>query len=136
MASLWTELKRRNVIRVSVLYAVAGWVLLQIADILFGLLDVPGWGLRLVLGLLLLGLPLVVIFSWVFEMTPEGIKRESEIDRSQSVTPSTGRKIDRLIIFGLITVVIVLLGERFLFMSEPDDQAQLAEQSPLTDHCV
>ena len=130
MASLWTELKRRNVIRVSVLYAVAGWVLLQIADILFGLLDVPGWGLRLVLGLLLLGLPLVVIFSWVFEMTPEGIKRESEIDRSQSVTPSTGRKIDRLIIFGLITVVIVLLGERFLFMSEPDDQAQLAEQSP------
>jgi TolB-like protein/Tfp pilus assembly protein PilF len=130
MASLWTELKRRNVIRMTVLYSVAGWVLLQIADILFGLLDVPGWGLRLVLGLLLLGLPLVVIFSWVFEMTPEGIKRESDVDRSQSVTTNTGRKIDRLIIFGLVAIVAVLLADRFLLMSEPEEQAQVAEQSP------
>jgi TolB-like protein/Tfp pilus assembly protein PilF len=132
MASLWAELKRRNVIRVSVLYAVAGWVLLQVADILFGLLDVPGWGLRLVLGLLLLGLPLVVIFSWVFEMTPEGLKRESEIDRSHSVTSDTGRKIDRLIIFGLVTIVVVLLADRVLFMSGSEDQARVAEQAPTT----
>jgi adenylate cyclase len=130
MSSLWAELKRRNVIRVSVLYAVAGWVLLQIADILFGLLDVPGWGLRLVLGLLLLGLPLVVIFSWVFEMTPEGLKREREVDRSVSLTSETGRKIDRLIIVGLVTVVIVLLADRVLFMSGSEEQEQLAEQSP------
>ena len=130
MASLWAELKRRNVIRVSLLYAVTGWVLLQIADILFGLLDVPGWGLRLVLGLLLLGFPLVVIFSWVFEMTPEGLKREKEIDRTQSVTSNTGRKIDRLIIFGLVAIVAVLLADRVLFMTDSDDDTQLAEQSP------
>ena len=74
MASLWVELKRRNVIRVGALYAVAGWLLLQVADILFGLLDVPGWGLRLVLGLLMLGFPLVLIFSWVYEMTPDAIE--------------------------------------------------------------
>mgnify|MGYP001556776474 FL=1 len=133
MASLWTELKRRNVIRMTVLYSVAGWVLLQIADILFGLLDVPGWGLRLVLGLLLLGLPLVVIFSWIFEMTPEGIKRESEVDRSQSVTTNTGRKIDRLIIFGLVVIVAVLLADRLLLMPEPGEQAQVAEQSPAAE---
>ena len=133
MASLWGELKRRNVIRMTVLYSVAGWVLLQIADILFGLLDVPGWGLRLVLGLLLLGLPLVVIFSWIFEMTPEGIKRESEVDRSQSVTTNTGRKIDRLIIFGLVVIVAVLLADRFLLMPEPGEQAQVAEQSPAAE---
>jgi TolB-like protein/Flp pilus assembly protein TadD len=131
MASLWTELKRRNVIRVSVLYAVTGWVLLQVADILFGLLDVPGWGLRLVLGLLVLGLPLVVIFSWVFEMTPEGIKRESEIKRSQSLTSETGRKIDRLIIFGLVAVVVVLLADRFLLMSEPGGATRMEGQSPV-----
>ena len=117
MASLWVELKRRNVIRVGILYAVAGWVLLQVADILFGLLDVPGWGLRLVFGLLLLGFPLVLIFSWVFEMTPEGLKRESQVDRSRSVTLQTGRKIDRMIIFGLAAVVLVLLADRFWFLT-------------------
>jgi adenylate cyclase len=117
MSSLWLELKRRNVIRVGALYALAGWLLLQVADILFGLLDVPGWGLRLVLGLLLLGFPLVLIFSWVYEMTSEGLKRESQIDRSNSVAPVTGRKIDRLIIAGLIVVVAVLIADRLLLVS-------------------
>jgi TolB-like protein/Tfp pilus assembly protein PilF len=129
MSSVWRELKRRNVIRVTLLYAVTGWLLLQVADILFGLLDVPGWSMRLVLGLLLLGLPLVAIFSWVFEMTPEGLKRESQVDRSRSVTPQTGRKIDRLIIAGLITVVIVLLADRMVFMPGSGDQAQPGEQA-------
>jgi TolB-like protein len=129
MSSVWRELQRRNVIRVTLLYAVAGWLLLQVADILFGLLDVPDWGMRLVLGLLLLGLPLVVIFSWVFEMTPEGLKRESQVDRSLSVTPQTGRKIDRLIIAGLVTVVIALLADRMLFMSGSGDHAQPGEQA-------
>lgn len=124
MSSLWLELKRRNVIRMGVLYAVAGWLLLQVADILFGLLDVPGWGLRLVLGLLLLGFPLMLIFSWVYEMTPEGLKRENEVDRTQSITPNTGRKIDRLIIGGLIFVVIVLIGDRMLMMAPPQKTLQ------------
>jgi TolB-like protein/Tfp pilus assembly protein PilF len=114
MSSLWLELKRRNVIRIGALYAVAGWFLLQVADVLFGLLDVPGWGLRLVLGLLLLGFPLALIFSWVYEMTSDGLKRESEIDRGESITPITGRKIDRLIIAGLVVIVAVLLADRIL----------------------
>lgn len=120
MSGLWYELKRRNVIRISALYAVAGWLLLQVADILFGLLDVPGWGLRLVLGLLLLGFPLVVIFSWIYEMTPGGLKRESEINRDHSVTPATGRKIDRLIITGLVIVVAILIIDRVLLVSPPE----------------
>jgi TolB-like protein len=127
MSSIWQELKRRNVIRVGVLYAVVGWVLLQVGDILFGLLDVPGWGLRLVLGLLLLGFPLVLIFSWVYEMTPEGLKRESEIDRARSVAPETGRKIDRLIIIGLAIVVTVLLADRFLFTTASQETQQFTE---------
>lgn len=126
MTSLWLELKRRNVIRVGALYAVAGWLLLQVADILFGLLDVPGWGLRLVLGLLLLGFPLVLIFSWIYEMTPEGLKRENQIDRTQSVTSTTGRKIDRLIIIGLITVIAVLIADRVLLVPPRQDVAQPA----------
>ena len=128
MNSFWSELKRRNVIRVAVLYAVAGWVLLQVADILFGVLDVPEWGLRLVFGLLLLGFPLVLIFSWVYEMTPEGLKRESDVERSRSVAPYTGRKIDRLIIIGLGVVVIMLLAERFMFIPASQDVSQMADE--------
>jgi TolB-like protein/Tfp pilus assembly protein PilF len=129
MPSIWFELKRRNVIRVGALYALAGWLLLQVADILFALLDVPAWGLRLVLGLLLLGFPLVLIFSWVYEMTPEGLKRERKIDRSHSIAPNTGRKIDRLIIASLIVVVAVLIADRVLFMSPSEELLTPAEST-------
>ena len=63
--SFVSELKRRNVIRVAVLYGVASWVLLQVGDLLFGALGIPAWGIRLLLGMLLLGLPLALIFAWV-----------------------------------------------------------------------
>jgi adenylate cyclase len=129
MPSIWFELKRRNVIRVGALYALAGWLLLQVADILFALLDVPAWGLRLVLGLFLLGFPLVVIFSWVYEMTPEGLKRERKVDRTHSITPNTGRKIDRLIIASLIVVVGVLIADRVLFMPPSQEDLQPVDTS-------
>ena len=70
--SLFAELKRRNVIRVGVLYVVAAWLILQVADVLFGVLGLPDWSLRLVFAMLALGLPLVLIFSWIYELTPEG----------------------------------------------------------------
>ena len=88
--SFFAELKRRNVIRMAVLYIVAGWVVLQIADVLFDPLGLPAWTFRMVLGLLLLGFPLALIFAWVFEMTPEGLKRERDIDRSCWSWPSPG----------------------------------------------
>jgi hypothetical protein len=91
--SILSELRRRNVFRVAALYLVAGWVLLQVAELLFGALDVPDWSLRLLLGLLLLGLPLALIFAWVYELTPEGLKREHEVERHSSITRDTGRKI-------------------------------------------
>ena len=85
--SLISELKRRNVIRVALLYLVAGWVILQVADLLFECArSCPSGASRLVLGLLLLGFPLALIFSWVYELTPEGLKREHEVERNQSVT--------------------------------------------------
>ena len=83
----------------------AGWLLLQVADVLFGLLEVPGWGLRLVLGILILGFPVALIFSWLYEMTPEGLKREADVDRTESITGTTGRKIDRLVTAGLAIVI-------------------------------
>ena len=89
--SLFAELKRRNVFKVAFLYTVAAWLTLQVADLLFEALELPASWLRLVLALLILGFPFAVIFSWVFEMTPEGLKREKDIDRSRSITADTVR---------------------------------------------
>ncbi|HEX9773774.1 MAG TPA: tetratricopeptide repeat protein [Steroidobacteraceae bacterium] len=106
--SILSELRRRNVFRVAAVYAIAGWVLLQVAELLFGALGVPGWSLRLVLGLLLLGLPLALIFSWVYELTPEGLKREHEVERNESITRQTARKINLLI--AVLLAVAIGLG--------------------------
>jgi TolB-like protein len=89
-------------------------VLLQAADFAFDLINAPNWVIQALFLLVALGLPGVVVFAWVFEMTPDGIKREKKIDRSQSVTPQTGRKLDRVIIVFLTLAVAVLLVERFV----------------------
>lgn len=84
--SLYTELQRRNVVRVGIAYAVIGWILAQIAEFAFKNFGVPEWVLKTVVVLLLLGLPLALFFAWAFEMTPDGVKREEGVDRSQSIT--------------------------------------------------
>ena len=112
--SFLSELKRRNVIRVAVLYGVASWVLLQVGDLLFGVLGVPAWGVRLLLGLLLLGFPLALIFAWVYELTPEGLKRENEVDRAASVTAHTARRLDLLVIALLVVAIGLVAADRFL----------------------
>jgi len=99
------ELKRRNVVRVGVAYAVIGWVLAQIAEFAFENFGAPDWVLKSFIVLLLLGLPLVLFFAWAFEVTPEGIKREKDVDRSASITAQTGRKLDFLII-GVLAVTL------------------------------
>ena len=110
--SLFEELKRRNVFRVAILYVVTGWLVLQMGDVLFELLGVPDWTLKFVFGLLILGLPFVLFFSWAYELTPEGLKKESEVDRTQSITPQTGKRLDRLALAVMSMVIIVLLIDR------------------------
>jgi TolB-like protein len=111
--SFINELKRRNVFRVGIAYVLISWVLLQGADFAFDLIDAPNWVIQTLFLLAALGLPGVLIFAWVFEMTPEGLKREKEIDRSRSVTPQTGQKLGRVIITFLLLAVAILLVERF-----------------------
>jgi TolB-like protein/Tfp pilus assembly protein PilF len=112
--NIFQELKRRNVIRVGLAYTLASWLLLQIVDFVLEVIAAPDWILQVFVLAAGVGLPIVLIFSWVFEMTPEGIKRESDIDRGQSITPQTGRKLDRVIIVTLALAVILLLTDRFL----------------------
>jgi hypothetical protein len=93
--SFFEELKRRNVIRVGVAYTVAAWLVLQISDLVLQNIAAPAWVIQVIMLLLALGFPLVVMFAWAFEITPEGIKKEKDVDRSQSIVSQTGRKLDQ-----------------------------------------
>ena len=113
------ELKRRNVFRVGIAYVLISWVLLQGADFAFDLINAPNWVIQALFLLVVLGLPGVLVFAWVFEMTPEGIKREKDVDRSQSMTARTGRKLDNTI----IAVLVIALGY-FVFDKYSSDTPQ------------
>jgi len=104
------EIQRRNVFRVTIGYVVSTWLLIQVADVVLENIGSPDWVMQTIMLVLALGFPIVVFFSWAYEVTPEGIKRESEIDRSDSITHVTGRKLDRA-----ITVVLVLAVGYFAY---------------------
>ncbi len=126
--SLFAELRRRNVIRVGVLYVVAAWLVLQVADVLFGVLGLPDWSLRLVFAMLALGLPLVLIFSWIYELTPEGIKRDNLVDRSESITRDTGRKLNIATAILVIVAVAIVAVDRLMPAPGGSEQSVLRTQ--------
>jgi TolB-like protein/Flp pilus assembly protein TadD len=128
--SLFVELKRRNVFRVGAAYVVVGWLLLQAADILLDNFGAPDWAFKSFAGLLVLGLPLALFLAWAFELTPEGVKRSEEVPVSESVTPRTGRRIDRLIVIGLLAVISILVIERVWFAGSGSDTAADAPAEP------
>ena len=127
--SVIAELKRRNVVRVAVMYGLGAWLILQVAELLFDVLDLPGWTSRFVLGLLLLGFPLVLIFSWVYELTPEGLKKQQEVDLNQSITHETGRKINYLIGALAVLAIVMMAAERFIPRTAPIPAATEARRS-------
>ena len=114
MASVWAELKRRNVVRVGILYMVSAWLLLQLTDVLSSLLSLPTWAGSFVVLLLALGIFPVLIFAWVYEMTPEGLRRDADVDPSQSITTNTGKKINSLIVVLLVLAIGGLIADRFI----------------------
>jgi len=125
--SLFNELKRRNVFRVGIAYVVVAWVLLQAIDFALDIISAPNWVMQVFFLAAVVGLPLVLIFSWVFEMTPEGIKLESQIKRDESVTQHTSQKLDRTIITFLAFAVVLLLAERFMTGGDTSVPAPAAE---------
>ena len=131
--SLFEELKRRNVIRVAIAYSVIGWVLAQVAEFAFENFGAPDWVLKSVIVILLIGLPIAIVFAWAFEMTPEGIKREKEVDRSQSITPQTGKKLDRVIIAVLVVALAWFAWDKFGGSPEP---AATATEASVSDKSV
>ncbi|NOR67081.1 MAG: adenylyl cyclase, partial [Woeseiaceae bacterium] len=110
--SFFAELNRRNVMRVGIAYVVIGWLLVQVAEFAFENFGAPEWVLKTFTVVVLLGLPLALFFAWAFELTPEGVKREKDIDRSQSITPLTGRRLDFVIIGALVVALGYFIWER------------------------
>ena len=133
--NFFKELKRRNVFRVGIAYTVATWLLIQVADIVFPRIGLPDSAVTLVIALLVIGFIPALILAWAFEMTPEGIKREKDVDREKSITPTTGRKLDRAII-GILTVALAYFVFDKLSTREPAPQTMEAaalEESPTAE---
>lgn len=112
MSQLFQELKRRNVIRVGIAYLAVAWVILQVADIVFESVAAPDWLMQILLLFIAIGFVFALFFAWAFEMTPDGIKKEADVDRSISITNRTGKKLDRMIIGILAIAVVFLLVDR------------------------
>src|SRR5438105_355785 len=133
--NFFAELKRRNVYKIAVAYAVVSWLLIQAASILFPTFEAPSWVMKVFVAVLILGFPIVLIFSWAFEITPEGIKRESEVEPNKSISRHTGRKIVALTI-GLAVVAAGLLAFQLLrgtsnqkSANQPGDVKGISEKS-------
>ena len=125
MDKFFKELRRRNVVRVAGVYAVVGWVLIQIATTLEESMSLPGWFDGLVVAFLIIGLPIALILAWAFELTPEGVVKTEDIPEDQSITAETGRKLDYVIIAGIVILgaVIVMKGSDEADVSDEDAES-------------
>src|SRR5690348_16819113 len=108
--NFFSELKRRNVYKVAVAYAVVSWLLIQAASIFFPAFNAPQWAVQIIIVIWAIGFPIALAFSWAFEITPEGIVRESEVAANKSITRRTGRKI-----VGITIVLAVVAAGLFVF---------------------
>ena len=129
MSSFYRELKRRNVVKVGVAYAVVGWIVVEIASVVLPALLAPDWVHRVVTFLVILGLPPALMFAWAFELTPEGLKLEKNVDRAKSVTTQTSRKLDYVI----IALLVVGLATTLTLHFSGDKESGEAETISVTD---
>ena len=110
--NFFAELKRRNVYKAGVAYAVVSWLIIQIATQLFPVFNLPAWTVRLVIICLVLGFPVAMVLAWIFEFTREGLKRTDDIGPHESIKRTTGRTMDFLIIGALLVVITLLVLDR------------------------
>jgi len=129
--SFFNELKRRNVFKVGAAYIIVGWLIMQGGEVMAPALNLPDWVNSMLAFFLILGFPVAMIFAWAFEMTPDGIKKEKNVDRSQSITDTTGKKLNYSIIGLLIVALVYFVWEsRF----QTNDAAPTVTGTEIADH--
>jgi TolB-like protein/Tfp pilus assembly protein PilF len=119
---LVSELRRRNVFRMAVLYAVAAWLIMQVAEVVIDLAHLPDWIGPATLGLLAVGFPIALIFSWFYELTSEGLTLEKDVDPGESITDITGRRMD-FIVISLLSAAVLLFAWHTWWPLAPRDQS-------------
>src|SRR5438874_11190425 len=128
--SFFTELKRRNVIRFAGLYLVGAWLLTQIAGTVLPMFGAPDWLPRTIVSLLAIGFLPALIFSWVFELTPQGLKRDEDVPPEESIAPQTARRMNRMIIVVLLLALGYFAFDKFVLtprrQAAPNDSSSSA----------
>ncbi len=109
MSKFINELKRRNVIKAAIAYAVVAWVLLQILSIVLPSTDAPEWVMKTIMLLMIIGFPVWVLISWVYEVTPDGLKKTAQVSKDQSITATTNKRLNILILIGLVAAITVAM---------------------------
>jgi TolB-like protein/Tfp pilus assembly protein PilF len=127
--SLFNELKRRNVFRVGMAYIVAAWVFLQVADLVLEAINAPDWVLQTLMLLIGLGFIAALIIAWAYELTPEGIKREREVQRGESITHHTANKLNHITIALVLVGVAIVVADR-LMPEQPEPTAEAVATTP------
>ncbi len=129
MASFLKELRRRNVFRVGMAYLAITWLLMQVADIVLPAFHVAGWALRTLIIIVAVGFPISLIVAWVYELTPEGLKRTEEVDSDTSIARHTGRKLDFTIIGVLSLALVTVIIDQYIL--EPPPRPMIASLAVL-----
>jgi TolB-like protein/Tfp pilus assembly protein PilF len=127
--SLIAELRRRNVFRVGVAYAIVAWLLVEVAHTTFPTLQLPDWTITLVTVILIMGFPVALVIAWAFELTPEGIRPAKEVAPAESIRHLSGRKLDFVIIGLLAIAVVFLVVDNYVLEAEPEQASVAREKS-------
>jgi adenylate cyclase len=128
--SFLTELKRRNVIRMAGLYLVGAWLLVQVASTLLPTFGAPGWVLRTLVLLLAFGFLPALVFAWVFELTPEGIRRDAEVPPEKSIGPQTARRMEHLTVAVLLLAVTYFAFDKYVLAPRLDSRPAASAAKP------
>jgi TolB-like protein/Tfp pilus assembly protein PilF len=112
--SLLAELRRRNVIRMAGLYLVGAWLVVQVAATLLPVFEAPAWVMKALVAALAIGFPVAVVFSWVFELTPGGLKRDADVSAAESIAPQTARRMDRLLLAAMALALAYFAFDKFV----------------------
>jgi TolB-like protein len=134
--TFYTELKRRNVFKVAIVYSAVAWLLLQVSDTLGPALHLPDWFVSAVAFLLIIGFPVAIVFAWAFDLTPEGLKRETKTDRAAPEAAQTASKLNHMVVVAMVLALGYFVVDEFVFDAEWETAGaptgdQVAQQRPV-----